>query len=226
MWRNWIAMKTRRFDLLIFDWDGTLMDSTAAISGSIRAACADLDLPVPTEAEARHIIGLGLTEAIGALLPELPLPDYPRLVARYRHHYLGQDHTLPLFEGVAETVAHLYERGYWMTVATGKSRKGLERALDHSGLRPYFHASRCADETFSKPHPGMVLELMDCCGALPDRTLMIGDTSHDLQMARNAGVASVGVAYGAHPEASLRDYAPRHVAADFKDLAAWLSNNG
>lgn len=216
----------RQFDLLIFDWDGTLMDSTGAIARSLRASCADLNLPVPTFEQANHIIGLGLTEAIAALLPELPVSEYPRLVERYRHHYLNQDHLLPLFDGVAQTIPNLHQAGYWVTVATGKSRRGLERALDHSQLRTYFHATRCADEGYSKPHPGMIEELMEFCDVQPARTLMIGDTSHDLQMALNAGVASVGVAYGAHSRETLQSLRPLYIAEDFEDLACWLSQHG
>jgi phosphoglycolate phosphatase len=216
----------RQFDLLIFDWDGTLMDSTGAIATSIRAACADLDLPVPSQEQASHIIGLGLVEAIAALLPTLAAADYPRLIDRYRHHFLGQDHLLPLFGGVAEIMPQLRDAGYWVTVSTGKSRRGLERALDQSGLRPCFHATRCADEGFSKPHPGMILELMDYCGVLPERTLMIGDTSHDLQMAQNAGVASVAAGYGAHCATTLQVFEPLYIADDFVALARWLSQYG
>ena len=202
------------------------MDSTRAIANSIRAACADLELTVPTQEQASHIIGLGLTEAIAALLPELPISDYPQLIDRYRHHFLGQDHLLPLFDGVTETIPQLHSAGYWVTVATGKSRRGLERALEQSKLRSYFHASRCADEVFSKPHPGMILELIDYCNVTPERTLMIGDTSHDLQMAVNAGVASVGVGYGAHTGASLQEFGPLYIADDFADLTRWLSQHG
>jgi phosphoglycolate phosphatase len=218
-------MRDRRFDLLIFDWDGTLMDSTAAIAESIRLACADLGLRVPSTAEASHIIGLGLAEALHTLLPDLSTTDYPRLVERYRYHFLGQDHRLPLFDGVTETIQSLHAAGFWMAVATGKSRKGLERAFDQSGLRGYFHASRCADEGFSKPHPGMVHTLMSNCGTTADRTLMIGDTSHDLQMALNAGVASVGVTYGAHGVETLAPCQPLYLANDFRDLAAWLTTH-
>ena len=213
----------KQFDLLIFDWDGTLMDSTAAIAGSIRAACADLDLPVPSQTQASHIIGLGLTNAIAELLPELSVDDYPALIERYRYHFLAQDEALTLFDGVAETIPNLYHSGYWVTVATGKNRRGLERALDQSQLRQYFHATRCADESFSKPHPGMILELMAYFGVTPQRTLMIGDTSHDLQMAQNAGVASVAVSYGAHSKVSLQSFAPLYMADDFSTLAQWLT---
>lgn len=217
-------MNSRHFDLLIFDWDGTLMDSTGAIAESIQMACADLGMRVPHREEAKQIIGLGLAEALQTLLPELTPDEYPRLVERYRHHFLGQDHTLPLFDGVANSIAALHADDYWLAVATGKSRNGLERAFDQSGLREFFHVSRCADEAYSKPHPGMVLELMDYCGVEAERTLMIGDTSHDLQMALNAGVASVGVAYGAHSVASLQVCQPLYIAEDFQGLMAWLNN--
>ena len=215
----------KQFDLLIFDWDGTLMDSTGAIAGSIRAACADLNLPVPSHAQASHIIGLGLNNAIAELLPELPLADYPSFTERYRYHFLSQDHLLTLFAGVAETIPQLHNAGHWITVATGKNRRGLERALDQSQLRQYFHATRCADESFSKPHPAMILELIDYCGVAPERTLMVGDTSHDLQMAQNAGVASVAVSYGAHSKASLADFSPLFLAEDFSALAQWLTRH-
>jgi phosphoglycolate phosphatase len=217
-------MNSRHFDLLIFDWDGTLMDSTGAIAESIQMASADMGMQVPTKEEAKQIIGLGLAEALQTLFPDLTSADYPHLVERYRYHFLGQDHTLPLFDGVADSIAALHAADYWLGVATGKSRKGLERAFDQSGLRKFFHASRCADEGYSKPHPGMVLELMDYCGVDAERTLMIGDTSHDLQMALNAGVASVGVTYGAHSLASLQACQPLFVADNFQDLMAWLNN--
>ena len=216
---------TKRFDLLIFDWDGTLMDSTAVIATALQMASADLGLPVPSEADARHIIGLGLQEAISLLQPALPEARYPDLVDRYRWHFYRQDEQLRMFDGVAKTIPHLHNAGFWVTVATGKNRTGLDHALDMSGLRQYFHYTRCAEETFSKPHPAMVLELMDLCQVPPDRTLVIGDTSHDLLMARNAGVSGVGVAYGAHETASLQEYEPLYVAESFVDLADWLDQN-
>lgn len=213
----------KQFELLIFDWDGTLMDSTGAIADSIRTACADLDLPVPSQEEASHIIGLGLTNAIVALLPQLPVAEYPRLIERYRYHFLRQDRLLKLFDGVADTIPRLHKARHQVTVATGKNRAGLERALDQSRLRPYFHATRCADESVSKPDPAMIMELMDFCGVTPQRTLMIGDTSHDLAMAQNAGVACVGVSYGAHDKQILQSFAPLHIAESFVDLSQWLS---
>lgn len=214
-----------RFDLVVFDWDGTVLDSAGAIVRSIMAACVDLGLPVPTEERARYVIGLGLGDALRHAVPELEVEAYPRMVERYRHHYLSSDHELSLFPGVGESIAWLSEQGCLLGVATGKSRVGLNRALAHSGLGAYFHATRCADECFSKPHPAMLEQLMDELGVTPERTLMIGDTTHDLQMARNAGVAGLAVSFGAHPAAALR--AEQHLAcvATPEELDRWLRAN-
>ncbi|MBN9423376.1 MAG: HAD family hydrolase [Candidatus Accumulibacter sp. 66-26] len=212
----------KRFDLLVFDWDGTLLDSAGAIVAAIQAACRDLELPEPSDERARHVIGLGLGEALRHAIPELPEQRYPQMVDRYRHHYLSRDQELRLFDGAAELVAELADAGFALAVATGKSRVGLDRALKASGLGAYFQASRCADECFSKPHPQMLEELMQEFAVVPERTLMIGDTTHDLQMALNAGVASLGVAYGAHPAAALDALAPLARLQKVEDLAAWL----
>jgi phosphoglycolate phosphatase len=215
----------RRYQLLIFDWDGTLMDSAAAIVACIQAASADLGWPVPSRAAASHIIGLGLVEAVEALFPGRPPDDLPRLVERYRHHYLAQDHELQLFPGADTLIADLHGRGHQLAVATGKARRGLDRAFAHTGLAPFFHASRTADETHSKPHPAMIEELLDELGIAPAQALMIGDTSHDLQMARNAGVDALAAGYGAHPAGHLAEFAPRALCASFDELAAWLRVN-
>lgn len=212
----------KRFDLLVFDWDGTLLDSAGAIVAAIQAACRDLELPEPSDERARHVIGLGLGEALRHAVPELPEQRYPQMVDRYRHHYLSRDHELRLFDGAAELVAELAGAGFALAVATGKSRVGLDRALKASGLGAYFQASRCADECFSKPHPQMLEELMQEFAVAPERTLMVGDTTHDLQMALNAGVASLGVAYGAHPAAALDALAPLARLQKVEELAAWL----
>lgn len=215
----------KRFDLIVFDWDGTLMDSAAAIVRAIQAASADLGLAVPPDARARHVIGLGLVDALRHAVPDLQEADYPKMVERYRHHYLSGDHTLTLFEGVEEMMAELHGRGHWLAVATGKSRVGLDRAMGFSGLARYFHATRCADECFSKPHPAMLLELMDELGVMPEACLMIGDTTHDLLMARNAGVAAVAVSFGAHPVDDLAAENPLacvHTPAELRD---WLERN-
>ena len=212
----------KKFELLVFDWDGTLLDSAAAIVEAIGAACADLGLTRPTAEQARHVIGLGLRDALRLVAPDLPEARYPQMAERYRHHYLARDHELRLFTGAAELVADLAAAGFLLAVATGKSRFGLQRALQSSGLGAYFQASRCADECFSKPHPQMLLELMSELSVVPEKTLMIGDTTHDLQMARNAGVDCLAVAYGAHPAAALDALAPRARLHDVAEVAAWL----
>lgn len=215
----------KQYDLLIFDWDGTLMDSAGVIVDSIQRACEDIGLPAPTEHASRQIIGLGLMQALQTLLPDLPADDYPRLVERYRHHYLGRDAEIPLFAGVASGIRDLSASGFQLAVATGKSRVGLERALEASGLGSWFVATRCADQTHSKPHPAMVLELIDELDADPARTLVIGDTSHDLLMAANAGVASLGVTYGAHEAGDLHPHAPVALMDSFPEVYAWLASN-
>jgi len=212
----------RRFELIVFDWDGTLMDSAAAIVRAIQAASADLGLPVPTDARARHVIGLGLSDALRHAVPELPETDYPQMVERYRHHYLSSDRELTLFDGTVELISDLHDRGFLLAVATGKSRNGLDRALGFSGLGRYFHATRCADECFSKPHPAMLHELMDELGVMAESCLMIGDTTHDLQLALNAGTHSVAVSYGAHEPAAFGDYPARFVAHSTAELHDWL----
>jgi phosphoglycolate phosphatase len=215
----------KQFDLLVFDWDGTLMDSAGAIAFSIQAASRDVGLPAPSDSEARHIIGLGLNEAIAALFPELPRSDYAALVERYRHYYLSQDTEILLFAGATETITALHEEGFLLAVATGKGRRGLDHVLEQTGLGPYFHTSRCADECFSKPHPCMLLEIMEELGVSQAKTLMVGDTSHDLQMAKNAGVSAVGVCYGAHPRDGLMALSPLACADDFGELSRWLSDH-
>ena len=218
-------MTARRFELLVFDWDGTVVDSAAHIVASIQAACADLGLAVPRADRARYIIGLGMQDAMQHLLPELSAADYPRLAERYRHHYLAGDEKVVPFGGAREGIARLHAAGFLLGVATGKSRRGLDQALQNTGLQGFFHASRCADEGFAKPHPDMLLFLMDRLNVAPARTLMIGDTTHDLAMARNAGVAALAVSYGAHAEAQLADLAPLACVRCFDDLMAWLEAN-
>lgn len=218
----WINSMPRQYELLIFDWDGTLMDSAGHIVDSIQKACADLGIPVPDDRACRQIIGLGLTQALQTLLPDLPEGDYPRLVERYRHHYLGRDAEIPLFGGVQEGIRELHSAGFILAVATGKSLKGLERALDHSHLRPYFSATRCADQTHSKPHPAMVEEILDELVLERHQALVIGDTSHDMLMAANAGVDRLGVTYGAHLPEDLHEHGPVAVLDSFAEVKAWL----
>jgi phosphoglycolate phosphatase len=216
---------TRRYELIVFDWDGTLMDSAGAIARAIQASARDLGLPEPSELRARHVIGLGLQEALAYAVPELHPSAYPDMIERYRHHYLSSDHELQLFPGSLELIEALAGEGWLLGVATGKSRKGLDRALASSGLDRFFRTTRCADECFSKPHPQMLEELMMEFGVKPSGTLMIGDTTHDLGMARNAGVDAVAVEFGAHPREVLLEFAPLEVVDSTAALSAWLRAN-
>jgi phosphoglycolate phosphatase len=215
----------KQFDLIVFDWDGTLVDSTHAIVESIQGAAEDAGLPIPSAAASRGIIGLELHRAIATLFPEATEAQVLYLAERYRYHFLVRDHAIPMFEGVPEAIEELASAGFMLSVATGKTRRGLDRAMKATELHPHFLASRCADECFSKPHPQMLHEIMDELGAVPERTLMIGDTSYDLQMAGNAGVRSLAVSYGAQPLESLLEHGPLAHFDRFTQLHRWLIIN-
>lgn len=214
-----------RYELVVFDWDGTLLDSAGAIAACIQAACRDLGVPVPDDERASHVIGLGLADALAYAVPSLPPSEYGRLAERYRVHFLARDPALPLFPGTRPMLQALRGRGHGLAIATGKSRAGLARALAQTGLAALFDATRCADQCAPKPAPEMLLELMDELGAEPARTLMIGDTSHDLQMASAAGVRAVAVSYGAHRGEALAALAPLALVHSTAELAAWLAAN-
>lgn len=217
--------RPRQFDLIVFDWDGTLFDSTALITRSIQSACADLGTKVPSERDASYVIGLGLMQALAHAAPELPVDRHDELCNRYRHHYLQRQHELTFFEGSLVMLDRLKERNHWLAVATGKSRRGLNDALQTGNLLSMFDATRTADETDSKPSPRMLNELMRELGVEPERTLMIGDTTHDLQMAVNAGTACVGVSYGAHDHDAFAEFSPRCVAHTVSELDDWLARH-
>jgi len=218
-------MARKQFDLIVFDWDGTLMDSTATIVKCIQASAKDLGLPIPSREAASHVIGLGLGEALQVALPDVDPKYYPRMVERYRYHYLSKDHELTLFDGVPEMLQELSQQGYFLAVATGKSRVGLNRSLNAAGLLSTFDATRCADETFSKPHPAMLQELTRELGQDLRRTVMIGDTTHDLMMAQNAGSSGIAVEYGAHPVDQLQACKPIYSARSVPELHQWLNEN-
>lgn len=215
----------KRYELIVFDWDGTLWDSARIIADALQSAARDLGLTPPSDEDAFHIIGLGWEEALRHALPDLDPVRYRECAARYREHYLARDAGLSLFNGAARMVEQLNAAGHLLGVATGKSRSGLDRALSDSGLRSLFHGSRCADECFSKPHPQMLLELQEEFGIDPGAMLMVGDTTHDLQMARNAGVDALAVAYGAHPKSRLAAESPLRCFDSVGELAAWLRAN-
>jgi phosphoglycolate phosphatase len=213
-----------KYRLLVFDWDGTIIDSAATIAECICEASRELGLEVPERGRARHVIGLGLHDAMRIAVPDLPARRYPEFVACYRRHFLAREDAMQLFDGMRELLADLSKK-HLLAIATGKSRRGLDRALDSSQLRPYFAASRCADETNPKPHPAMLFEIMEELQTDAKSALMVGDTSHDLEMARAAGVDALAVTYGAHPEDGLRACQPLGCFSSVKDLQAWLSAN-
>lgn len=213
-----------KYRLLVFDWDGTIIDSASTIAECIRLAAGDLGLDVPTPEQASHVIGLGLHDALRYAVPQLRPEQMPQFVARYRHHFLTREETMGLFDGMRELVEAL-SQVRTLAIATGKSRRGLDRALDATGLKPYFQSSRCADETNPKPHPAMLLELLREFDVDAKAALMIGDTSHDLEMARAAGVDALAVTYGAHPENNLRACSPAGCVATVPELRTWLSAN-
>ena len=213
-----------KYRLLVFDWDGTIIDSAATIAECIRDASRELGLEVPDRDRASHVIGLGLHEAMRIAVPGLPAQRYPEFVASYRKHFLARKDSMQLFDGMRELLSGLSEK-YLLAIATGKSRRGLDRDLEFHNLKPLFAASRCADETNPKPHPAMLLEIMEELQTDSKSALMIGDTSHDLEMARAAGVDALAVTYGAHPEQGLRECGPLTCVADVKSLDAWLKAN-
>jgi phosphoglycolate phosphatase len=219
-------MKPRNFDLIAFDWDGTLFDSTAIITRCIQRAVADVGGQIPSDKDASYVIGMGLMQALAHAAPDVPAEKYPELGERYKHHYFQHLHDISLFDGVLPMLADLRQRQHLLAVATGKSRKGLDEALAAATLRGVFDASRTADETAGKPHPRMLLELMAEFGVPAHRVLMVGDTTHDLQMALNAGCASVGVSYGAHTPDTFDVLNPRFVAHTVAQLHDWLLNHG
>ena len=216
----------RRFDLIAFDWDGTLFDSTQLIVRCIQEAVRDVGGAVPSDEAAAWVIGMALPQALARAAPDVPPAAYAELARRYRYHYVQHQDDLSLFAGVLPLLERLRARGHLLAVATGKSRRGLDQALAQAQLRGLFDGSRTADETAGKPDPLMLQELMAEWDVAPDRVLMVGDTTHDLQMARNAGCASVAVTYGAHDSEGLAALAPLFVAPTVAQLDAWLTQHG
>ena len=222
---NHSPRRPRRFDLIAFDWDGTVADSTAIISRSIQEAVRDVGGTVPSDEQAAYVIGMALMPALARAAPDVPPEKYPELANRYRFHFFKHQDDICVFDGILPLLAELRERGHWLTVATGKSRMGLNHALQDPQLKGLFDGSRTADETAGKPSPLMLHELMAEFGVEPERTLMIGDTTHDLQMAQNAGCACVGVSYGANAPDGFSQFDPLFVADSAAQLRAWLLAN-
>lgn len=215
-------MGPERFEVIVFDWDGTLFDSTSAIAESIRLAALDLGLADPGPERAAHVIGLGLKDAIASAVPDLPPARLGDYIERYRVHFLGRENELRLFEPARELIDEVIALGCRLAIATGKSRIGLQRALRSLELEDRFEATRCADESEPKPSPRMLLEIADRLNVSTGRMLMVGDTTHDLLMARAAGVAAVAVSHGAHAAAQLRALAPLEVFDSLAGLRRWL----
>jgi phosphoglycolate phosphatase len=213
-----------KYRLIVFDWDGTIIDSASTIAACIQDAARELAVEVPELERARHVIGLGLHDSMRIAVPALPAERYPEFVASYRKHFLARKDAMRLFDGIRPLLDQL-AKSHILAIATGKSRRGLDRDLEFHHLGPLFAASRCADETNPKPHPAMLLELMEQLDVPQQQTLMIGDTSHDMEMARAASVGGLAVTYGAHPEGSLRACAPLECFSSVTELRQWLTSH-
>lgn len=211
-----------RYEMIVWDWDGTIMNSTPTIVECLQKACVDLGEKVPNQEQASHVIGLGLHESIHYLLPHLPEKKYPLMLERFRHYYLGVDHKLVLFPGIMELIQALKTKGHLVAVATGKPRQGLDRTLKMHQLEGFFHDTKTADESRAKPHPQMLQELMDSWRVPANKMLMIGDTTHDLQMAKSAGVDSIAVTYGAHSKEKLQTLEPLLCVETVQELQSYL----
>ncbi|WP_338654381.1 HAD-IA family hydrolase [Methylophilus sp. DW102] len=212
----------KQFDLIVWDWDGTIADSTGLISQALIKAAEQAGLPGLTEARARSIIGLGLRESIEVLFGDIPEFQAHALVANYNRNYYNNENNIVLFEGIAETIIAIDRKGCKQAVATGKGRRGLNTALQQSGLARCFNATKTVDECFSKPHPQMLDALMDELVVMPERTLMIGDSQYDMQMGKNAGVITAAVSYGSQTAEHLQQYSPDYLFHDVATLSAWL----
>jgi phosphoglycolate phosphatase len=212
--------------LIVFDWDGTLMDSETQIVHSLFGAIADMQLEARSVDQCRNIIGLGLREAVTSLYPDRDDAFAERFVERYRHHWFRISQDSELFPGARETLSVLKEAGFLLAIATGKARVGLDRVLHQTGLVEVFASTRCADETQSKPHPQMLQEILRELGVDAGQTLMVGDTEYDMDMARDAGVHPVAVSYGVHDRQRLMRSQPLVCLDTISELPDWLAEQG
>jgi len=212
----------KKYSAVIFDWDGTIMDSTFSIVSSLQAACREVGLPIPDKQQASWVIGLSLDRALYHCVPDLTEQQLPQFLAAYRKHYYEVDKTLRLFEGMNEVLDALGSQQTRLAVATGKSRRGLDRALAQSALTTRFHTTRCADETAGKPDPQMLYEILEELALQPEEVLMVGDTTHDIHMAHSAGIDSMAVTYGAHDPATLAGANPLIMVDTVNDLRQWM----
>lgn len=212
----------KEYAAVVFDWDGTVMDSTHSIVVSIQSACADLGLPVPDKRDAAWVIGLSLESALYHCVPDLTAEQVPLFIERYRHHFFELDASIKLFDGIVDVLQLVRQREGLLAVATGKSRAGLDRVLEQVQLGEMFHTTRCADETASKPNPAMLFEIFDELQLDPEQVLMVGDTTHDIDMATRAGVDSMAVTYGAHDISTLKSSQPDVIVSSVAEMQSWL----
>lgn len=219
-------MNERRYRLLIFDWDGTLADSERRIVESVRRALNELGLPDRTPTQIRNVIGLGMQECLETLFPDVAPERHAGFVKAYRKHFSFQNDTpVALFPGAKKVLSLLDSSGYTIAIATGKSRRGLDRELEESGLNAVVQFSRCADESPSKPHPQMLEEILELAARPSHQALMVGDTTYDMQMARDAGVDRVGVSYGTHEISRLLEFDPLEIVDSLHHFEQWLSSS-
>jgi len=214
-----------KIKFIVFDWDGTLMDSEAQIVSCLHAAIADLGLEPMDDDTVKNVIGLGLREAIDTLVPGRNDQFHQTFVEFYRTHWF-QSGKSALFEGAREVLDIIRQQDMLLGIATGKARRGLKRVLDETGLEPLFHATRCADEAHSKPHPQMLLDMMQELGVGPEETIMVGDTEYDMEMATNAGTGKVAVRSGVHSAERLQQHAPLVCLDRVADMPGWMSETG
>lgn len=214
----------KKYAAVVFDWDGTVMDSTHSIVKAIQDACADLGLAVPDARDAAWVIGLSLESALYRCVPDLTAQQLPVFLDRYRHHFLALDRKIKLFDGIVDVLQLVRQRQGMLAVATGKSRVGLDRVLERVQLGEMFHTTRCADETASKPQPDMLIEILAELQLDSDQVLMVGDTTHDIDMAANAGVDSMAVTYGAHDIPTLTASQPTVMVSSVAQMQSWLSS--
>lgn len=212
----------KKYAAVIFDWDGTVMDSTHSIVNSIQLACDDLELPRPSDSLAAWVIGLSLESALYRCVPQVTAEQMPHFLDRYKHHYFSSDHESKPFVGIADSLQQIRANNTLLAVATGKSRIGLDRAMGHANLNDLFDSTRTADETAGKPDPKMLYEILEEFNLQPEQVLMVGDTTHDIDMAHNAGVDSLAVTYGAHDPDTLKKSKPTQIVSTVPDLHAWI----
>ncbi len=215
----------KKYQLIIFDWDGTLYDSTAHIISCMQKTAEEFNVKSPDVAQLRQVIGLSFEKATERNFPDIAEDQIPKFAESFRHHIYSEDvGKSVLFDGTYDVLKTLSHEGYWLAIATGKSRQGLNRELDELGLKQFFMSTRCACETQSKPHPQMLLEIMDELGKTTDETLMVGDTVFDIELAENASVDALAVNYGAHDEAELLKYRIKGCLSDIRQLPDWINN--